>query len=50
MNMMSLFLLYYYSQEQLGVYPTKQTPVYDIQFTSRNLCLVSGAFTLQKEK
>ncbi|OBZ87275.1 Transcription initiation factor TFIID subunit 5 [Choanephora cucurbitarum] len=38
------------SQEQLGVYPTKQTPVYDIQFTSRNLCLVSGAFTLQKEK
>ncbi|KAI8360745.1 WD40-repeat-containing domain protein [Choanephora cucurbitarum] len=38
------------SQEQLGVFPTKQTPVYDIQFTSRNLCLVSGAFTLQKEK
>ncbi|KAI8062763.1 WD40-repeat-containing domain protein [Gilbertella persicaria] len=37
------------SHEQLGVFPTKQTPIYDIQFTSRNLCLVSGAFT-QKDK
>lgn len=36
------------SPEQLAVFPTKQTPIYDIQFTDRNLCLVSGAFTPQK--
>ncbi|GAA5796577.1 hypothetical protein HPULCUR_001950 [Helicostylum pulchrum] len=36
------------SREQLAVFPTKQTPIYDIQFTDRNLCLVAGAFTSQK--
>ncbi|KAG2213828.1 hypothetical protein INT47_001097 [Mucor saturninus] len=36
------------SREQLAVFPTKQTPIYDIQFTNRNLCLVAGAFTPQK--
>ncbi|KAI8888811.1 WD40 repeat-like protein [Backusella circina FSU 941] len=36
------------SREHLAVFPTKQTPIYNVQFTHRNLCLVSGAFTLQK--
>ncbi|KAI7900010.1 WD40-repeat-containing domain protein [Cokeromyces recurvatus] len=36
------------SRERLAVFPTKQTPIYDIQFTDRNLCLVAGAFTQQK--
>lgn len=36
------------SRERLAVFPTKQTPIYDIQFTDRNLCLVAGAFTPQK--
>ncbi|CEI89162.1 hypothetical protein RMCBS344292_03530 [Rhizopus microsporus] len=34
----------YESRDQLGVFPTKQTPIYNTQFTDRNLCLVSGAF------
>ncbi|KAG0801430.1 hypothetical protein G6F22_001253 [Rhizopus arrhizus] len=38
----------YESRDHLGVFPTKQTPIYNIQFTDRNLCLASGAFTLQK--
>ncbi|KAI8092762.1 WD40-repeat-containing domain protein [Halteromyces radiatus] len=32
------------SKDHLGVFPTKHTPIYDIQFTNRNLCLVAGAF------
>ncbi|CAO3702377.1 unnamed protein product [Rhizopus stolonifer] len=38
----------YESQDHLGVFSTKQTPIYNIQFTDRNLCLAAGAFTLQK--
>ncbi|KAI9311313.1 WD40-repeat-containing domain protein [Dichotomocladium elegans] len=33
------------NNDQLGVFPTKHTPVYKVQFTKRNLCLVAGAFT-----
>ncbi|KAL0080985.1 WD40-repeat-containing domain protein [Phycomyces blakesleeanus] len=33
------------SSDHLGVFPTKNTPIYDVQFTNRNLCLVSGAFS-----
>ncbi|KAI9250494.1 WD40-repeat-containing domain protein [Phascolomyces articulosus] len=33
------------SNDQLGVFPTKHTPIYDIQFTPRNLCLVAGAYS-----
>ncbi|CDH56267.1 transcription initiation factor tfiid subunit 5 [Lichtheimia corymbifera JMRC:FSU:9682] len=33
------------SHDQLGVFPTKNTPVYKTQFTKRNLCLVAGAFS-----
>ncbi|KAI8140498.1 WD40-repeat-containing domain protein [Fennellomyces sp. T-0311] len=33
------------SNDQLGVFPTKHTPIYDVQFTKRNLCLVAGAFS-----
>ncbi|KAI8976819.1 WD40-repeat-containing domain protein [Pilobolus umbonatus] len=36
------------SPEQLAVFPTKQTPIYTIQFTNRNLCLVAGAYSPQK--
>jgi transcription initiation factor TFIID subunit 5 len=43
-----LCVLIIYSRDHLGVFPTKQTPIYNIQFTDRNLCLASGAFTLQK--
>ncbi|KAI8339358.1 WD40-repeat-containing domain protein [Chlamydoabsidia padenii] len=28
----------------LAVFPTKQTPIYTVKFTKRNLCLVAGAF------
>lgn len=45
---MLIFLFSCNSPEQLAVFPTKQTPIYDIQFTDRNLCLVAGAFTAQK--
>ncbi|KAI9482612.1 WD40-repeat-containing domain protein [Zychaea mexicana] len=33
------------SHDQLGVFPTKHTPIYDVQFTKRNLCLAAGAFS-----
>ncbi|KAG2215866.1 hypothetical protein INT45_006353 [Circinella minor] len=33
------------SNDQLGVFPTKHTPIYDIRFTPRNLCLVAGAYS-----
>ncbi|KAI8969049.1 WD40-repeat-containing domain protein [Mycotypha africana] len=36
------------SQERLAVFPTKLTPLYDIRFTDRNLCIVAGAYTPQK--
>ncbi|CEP13051.1 hypothetical protein [Parasitella parasitica] len=36
------------SRERLAAFPTKQTPIYDIQFTDRNLCVVAGAFSPQK--
>jgi hypothetical protein len=42
------FFFFMNSRERLAVFPTKQTPIYDIQFTDRNLCLVAGAFTPQK--
>ncbi|CAO3624941.1 unnamed protein product [Cunninghamella blakesleeana] len=32
------------SNNHLGSFPTKHTPIYNIQFTNRNLCLVAGAF------
>ncbi|ORX60557.1 WD40 repeat-like protein [Hesseltinella vesiculosa] len=32
------------SHDQLAMFPTKHTPVYDIQFTNRNLCLMAGSF------
>ncbi|KAI8073004.1 WD40-repeat-containing domain protein [Gongronella butleri] len=32
------------SHDLLGTFPTKHTPIYDIQFTNRNLCLVAGSF------
>lgn len=43
-----IFFVFLNSRERLAVFPTKQTPIYDIQFTDRNLCLVAGAFTPQK--
>lgn len=43
-----IFFFFLNSRERLAVFPTKQTPIYDIQFTDRNLCLVAGAFTPQK--
>lgn len=33
------------SNDQLGVFPTKHTPIYKVQFTKRNLCLAAGAFS-----
>ncbi|GAB5585488.1 Transcription initiation factor TFIID subunit 5 [Umbelopsis nana] len=33
------------SKDQLASFATKQTPIYKIQFTKRNLCLAAGAFT-----
>ncbi|SAL96088.1 hypothetical protein [Absidia glauca] len=32
------------SNDHLGCFPTKHTPIYDVQFTNRNLCLAAGAF------
>ncbi|KAI8332903.1 WD40-repeat-containing domain protein [Chlamydoabsidia padenii] len=32
------------SNDHLGSFPTKHTPIYDVQFTNRNLCLAAGAF------
>jgi transcription initiation factor TFIID subunit 5 len=34
----------------LGKYPTKKTPVYQVQFTRRNLLLAAGAFHTKDEK
>jgi transcription initiation factor TFIID subunit 5 len=39
----------FHSRDQLGVFPTKHTPIYNLQFTDRNLCLVSGALTSKKQ-
>ncbi|CAM0141316.1 unnamed protein product [Umbelopsis sp. WA50703] len=33
------------SKDQLSSFATKQTPIYTVQFTKRNLCLAAGAFT-----
>ncbi|KAI8578790.1 hypothetical protein K450DRAFT_245543 [Umbelopsis ramanniana AG] len=33
------------SKDHLASFPTKQTPIYKVQFTKRNLCLAAGAFT-----
>ncbi|CAO3598589.1 unnamed protein product [Absidia cylindrospora] len=33
------------SKDLLGSFPTKHTPIYDLQFTNRNLCLAAGAFS-----
>ncbi|KAG0175245.1 Transcription initiation factor TFIID subunit 5 [Apophysomyces sp. BC1034] len=33
------------SIDHLGSFPTKHTPIYNVQFTNRNLCLVGGAFS-----
>lgn len=32
------------SEDHLGSFPTKRTPIYKVQFTRRNLCLAVGAF------
>ncbi|CAO3607691.1 unnamed protein product [Cunninghamella echinulata] len=32
------------SNDQLVVFPTKQTPIYTVKFTNRNLCLVAGVY------
>lgn len=32
------------SQDHLAVFNTKKTPVYKVQFTSKNLCIAGGAF------
>lgn len=32
------------STDLLATFPTKRTPVSNVQFTSRNLCLVGGAY------
>ncbi|KAI8090980.1 WD40-repeat-containing domain protein [Gilbertella persicaria] len=32
------------SHDHLSVFPTKNTPIYTVQFTQRNLCLAAGAF------
>jgi transcription initiation factor TFIID subunit 5 len=34
-----------HSNDQLGVFPTKNTPIYTVQFTKRNLCLAAGTRT-----
>ncbi|KAI8967460.1 WD40-repeat-containing domain protein [Mycotypha africana] len=31
------------SNDHLGMFPTKNTPIYTVQFTARNLCLAAGA-------
>ncbi|KAI8330249.1 WD40-repeat-containing domain protein [Choanephora cucurbitarum] len=31
------------SRDHLSVFPTKNTPIYTVQFTQRNLCLAAGA-------
>ncbi|ORZ01457.1 WD40-repeat-containing domain protein [Syncephalastrum racemosum] len=33
------------SNDQLTVFPTKHTPIYNVRFTKRNLCLVGGAYS-----
>ena len=34
----------YSSSDHMGVYFTKKTPVYKVEFTRRNLCLSAGPF------
>lgn len=31
------------SNDHLSAFPTKNTPIYTVQFTQRNLCLAAGA-------
>lgn len=33
------------SDDHLSVFPTKNTPIYTVKFTQRNLCLVAGALS-----
>lgn len=37
--------LAYPSVDMLASFPTKRTPITDVQFTSRNLCLVGGVYS-----
>ncbi|GAA5808931.1 hypothetical protein MFLAVUS_002330 [Mucor flavus] len=34
------------SNDHLSVFPTKNTPIYTVQFTQRNLCLAAGALSI----
>jgi hypothetical protein len=34
---------FFFSNYHLSVFPTKNTPIYTVQFTQRNLCLAAGA-------
>ena len=34
----------YHRTDLLSTFPTKRTPITNVQFTSRNLCLVGGTY------
>lgn len=36
--------LWYFSNDLMSTFPTKRTPVINVQFTPRNLCLVAGIY------
>ena len=40
----------HFRTDLLATFPTKRTPIIDVQFTPRNLCLVSGPFQAPEQR
>ena len=40
-----MYCYYYTSDDHLSMFSTRNTPIYIVQFTKRNLCLAAGAKT-----
>lgn len=43
-------LIVHDSTDLLATFPTKRTPIIDVQFTPRNLCLVAGPYLAPEQR
>jgi transcription initiation factor TFIID subunit 5 len=40
----------FYSTDLVATFPTKRTPIINVQFTPRNLCLVAGPYLTPEQR
>jgi hypothetical protein len=43
-------LMPFYSTDLVATFPTKRTPIINVQFTPRNLCLVAGPYLAPEQR